>query len=454
MRGKKRLRGNSWQLRVYVETKPDGREWWITETLPARPGPNGPEPLPERDADRALAALVVRAGRLKDGDATIPGRRQKERRLTVRDGFTAWLAHARPTLEPNGADTDEDILTNYVFPHLGDVELWRLRPDQLAAPGDPDWDPDLVSMTAYYAMLAERGAIGRRRLADPRQRAGRHPDRETIVVGAGGPLGAATIRRVHGVCRRALDYCVDRNWVRSNPAVGAKLPPVVKRTSTIPAAAALAAFVQFLEDDDPEILCFLDLMNSGARRVDMAIQWADLTIGAEGGGAVTFGQRGLISARGADGRPETLVRTTPTKKRRLRTVALAPAATGHLLALRVRREAEAALCGATLPDGAYVFSAAPGGLTPRNPAWFTGAFRQAKRRAGRAGIGGLDGVRPYDVRHFMGTQLLAHGVAPAVVAERMGNSQRTMDAFYRHAVPAQDQAAADLMARIMRDART
>jgi integrase len=99
-----------------------------------------------------------------------------------------------------------------------------------------------------------------------------------------------------------------------------------------------------------------------------------------------------------------------------------------------------------------VFSGAPDGSQPRNPGWFSGGFRNAKKRATKAGIGGLAGVRPYDVRHFMITQLLAHGVAPAVVAERAGNSQRTMDAFYRHAVPAQDQAAAELMARIMREA--
>lgn len=440
MRGKKRRRGDSWQLRVYVERKPDGREWWISETLPPRPGPNGPELLPERDADRALAALVVRAGRLRDGGVVSP-RRQKERRVTVRDGFEAWLTHARPGLEPNGADTDADICRNYVFPHLGDVELWRLRPAHLAAPGDPDWNPDLVSLTAYYFLLAERGGAGRR------YRNGR-------VAPAGGPLGASTIRRVHGVMRRALDYCQARGWVGSNPAVGAKLPPVVKRAATIPSAATLAGFVEFLGDDDPEVLCFLDLMNSGARRVDMAVRWSDLSVGPEGGGAVTFGLRGLISARGADGRPEVLVRTTPTKKRRVRTVALDPVVVTRLLTLRVRRETEAALCGVELDRDAYVFSAVPDGTGPRPPSWFSGGFRRAKQRATQAGLGGLAGVRPYDVRHFMITQLLGHGVAPAVVAERAGNSARTMDAFYRHAVPAQDRAAAELMGRIMRADRS
>lgn len=440
MRGSKRLRGKSWQLRAYAGKRPDGGERWLAETIPARDG----QPVPEREADEALARLIGRAARLRDGGITVPTRRQKQGRVSVRDGFDAWHRHAAPGLEPNGRDTDADVLRNYVYPWLGDIDLWRLRPDQLAAPGDPDHDPELVSMTAFYALLAERGTVGRRRV-DRKTRA-------VTVVGAGQPLDPQTIRRVHGVCRRALDYCVDRNWVRSNPAVGAKLPPVVKRPSTTPAAGTLAAFIAFLEDDDPQLLSFIDLMNSGARRVDMAVQWGDVSFGAEGGAAVTFGLRGLISARDVDGRPQVLVRTTPTRKRRLRTVALDQDVSGRLLALRAHAEANAALCGAQLDDDAYVFSSSPDGRTPRNPSWFSAGFRNARARATKAGIKGLDNVRPYDVRHFMCTNLLAHGIEPAVVAERAGNSARTMDAFYRHCVPARDQAAAELMARIMRDA--
>lgn len=439
MRGSKRLRGKSWQLRAYAGMTPEGGERWLTETIPARATPAGREPVPAREADEALARLISRAVRIRDGGAAVPGRRQKQGVVTVREAFEAWRAFAGPTLEPNGADTDEDVLRNYVYPHLGDVELWRLRPDQLTAPGDPDHDPDIITMTAFYATLATTGTAGRLRKDGSR-------------LGAGKPLGADTIRRVHGTCRRAFDYCVDRNWVRSNPAVGAKLPPVVRRAATTPTPAVLAAFVAFLAEDDPEILSFLDLMSSGARRVDMGVQWHEVSFGAEGGGAVTFGARGVITARDDAGRSQVLVRTTPTRKRRLRTVALDQAAAGRLLALRAHAEARAALCGVALPPDAFVFSGAADSSEPRAPAWFSGSFRNAKKRAAKAGITGLSKVRPYDVRHFMITEMLGHGVAPAVVAERAGNSQRTMDAFYRHAVPAKDQDAAELMARILRDA--
>jgi len=443
VKGTKRLRGKSWQLRAYSGSR-DGTKLEISDTVPPRKNPDGTKvPVSEDEANDELAKLVVRAIRIRDGGA-VAGKKQKQGIVTLQEGFEAWLKSARPALEPNGADTDEDVLRNYVFPHLGHYELWRFRPNQLAAPGDADYDQDIVSMQAFYAMLAEKGTIGRRRV-----------DRKTrvvTIVGKGEPLGSEAIRRVHGTCRRAFAYCVERGWIRSNPAVGAKLPPKIKRAASTPAAATLAEFVAFLEQDDPEILVFLDLMNSGARRVDMGLKWQEVSFAAEGGGAVTFGVRGLITARDENGKSQVLIRTTPTRKRKLRTVALDAGPATRLMALRTHQEARAALCGVALPSDAYVFSGAPDGTVPRNPMWFSGGFRNAKARAAKAGVGGLTGVRPYDVRHFMITQLLAHGVAPAVVAERAGNSQRTMDAFYRHAVPAQDQAAADLMARIMRDA--
>jgi hypothetical protein len=438
VKGTKRLRGKSWQLRAYSGSR-DGTKLEISDTIPPRKNPDGTRvPVSEDEADDALAKLVVRAIRIRDG-GTVSVRNQKRGIVTLQEGFEAWLTSARPNLEPNGADTDEDVLRNYVFPHLGHIELWRFRPNQLAAPGDPDYDPDVVSIQAFYAMLAERGTAGRRRV-------------DGSIVGRGKPLGSEAIRRTHGTCRRAFAYCMDRGWVSSNPTVGAKLPPKINRAASTPAPPVLAAFVGFLVEDDPEILVFLDLMNSGARRVDMGLQWAEVSFAAEGGGAVTFGVRGLITARDENGKSQVLVRTTPTRKRKLRTVALDAGPASRLMALRTHQEARAALCGIALPDSAYVFSGALDGSQPRNPGWFSGGFRNAKKRAGKAGIGGLGGVRPYDVRHFMITQLLAHGVAPAVVAERAGNSQRTMDAFYRHAVPAQDQAAAELMARIMREA--
>jgi site-specific recombinase XerD len=445
MKGTKRLRGKSWQLRAYAGTKGAGDEIRISQTIRPRQTPDGgTEPVPDREADDELIKLVSRAIRMRDGGAAVSGKKQKQGIVTLKEGFEAWLKSARPNLEPNGADTDEDVLRNYVFPHLGHLELWRFRPNQLAAPGDADYDPDLVSMQAFYALLTEKGTIGRRRV-DRRTR-------EVTIVGAGQPLGSEMIRRVHGTCRRGFAYCVERNWIRSNPAVGAKLPPKIKRAASTPAPSALVAFVEFLIEDDPELLCFLDLMNSGARRVDMGLQWTEVSFAAEGGGAVTFGVRGLITARDENGKTQVLVRTTPTRKRKLRTVAIDAGPASRLMALRTHQQARAALCGISLPDTAFVFSGAPDGTAPRHPGWFSVGFRNAKKRAAKAGVGGLNGVRPYDVRHFMITQLLAHGMPAAVVAERAGNSERTMDAFYRHAVPAQDQAAAELMARIMRDA--
>jgi len=115
-----------------------------------------------------------------------------------------------------------------------------------------------------------------------------------------------------------------------------------------------------------------------------------------------------------------------------------------------RRAVERALaCATTLPDHAYILSPEPDGSAPYHPSWATQAYGRARARATADGVVGLAGVRFYDFRHFMGSEMLAAGVPISVVAERMGNSARTMDLHYRHAVPAADRAAADTMDTIM-----
>lgn len=419
MRGHVRERSpGRWELRAYIGTDPDtGKERRITRTVAA---------TSRRAAERALTQLLREADNAAGRGPTAPKRkpgRTARQAVTVRDGFDAWWAYASPAMEPNGASRAREWLDRYVHPTLGDVALWRLRPDLLVVEGDPDWDPDLVSLTAWYAELGTSGGKD------------------------GRPLAPATVRRVHAIVRSALDYCVSRNWVTVNPAIGARLPVVRKREATVPAAHTLTAFLRFLAADDPDLFVWTHLMNSGARRVDLGLRFSDVDVDL---GQVTFGARGVISAKNpATGREETLVRDTPTRKRRLRTVALDDAARAALADHLAYMTGRAAACGVDLVDDPYVFSPELDGSRPYHAKWSTQAFARAKARAAKAGIGGLDQVRLYDIRHFMGTQMLAHGVPIAVVAERMGNSARTMDAFYRHAVPASDRAAAELMAKIL-----
>lgn len=65
---------------------------------------------------------------------------------------------------------------------------------------------------------------------------------------------------------------------------------------------------------------------------------------------------------------------------------------------------------------------------------------------------GLVGVRLHDIRHYVGTELLAQGFDPVTVAGRLGHSRvtTTLD-IYAHFRPANDRLAAEALGRALSD---
>jgi integrase len=60
-------------------------------------------------------------------------------------------------------------------------------------------------------------------------------------------------------------------------------------------------------------------------------------------------------------------------------------------------------------------------------------------------------IRPYDLRHTAASLLLASGVHPKIVAERLGHSTVNLTLnTYSHVLPGLQQEAADTMDRLLR----
>ena len=58
--------------------------------------------------------------------------------------------------------------------------------------------------------------------------------------------------------------------------------------------------------------------------------------------------------------------------------------------------------------------------------------------------------RLHDLRHFMATQMLAHGVAVVTVAQRLGHARASTTLnVYGHCVPGADRDAADYIADLL-----
>jgi integrase len=119
-----------------------------------------------------------------------------------------------------------------------------------------------------------------------------------------------------------------------------------------------------------------------------------------------------------------------------RTVAVLKAHRGALAELDLRLARE---------DG-YVLPGTDGGV--RHPERFSRSFVARVARARKAlGEDALPAIRLHDVRHSHATALLAAGVHPKVVQERLGHAtiSITMD-VYSHALPSLQRAAVDLFA--------
>ena len=88
-----------------------------------------------------------------------------------------------------------------------------------------------------------------------------------------------------------------------------------------------------------------------------------------------------------------------------------------------------------MSDRNLVFSRPDG--TPEKPDHVTEAFRWLARRLG------LQGMRLHDLRHTHASLMLAQGVHPKMVSERLGHSSIVITLnTYSHVVPGLQEAAA------------
>lgn len=166
---------------------------------------------------------------------------------------------------------------------------------------------------------------------------------------------------------------------------------------------------------------------TGMRRGELlGLRWADVDL--EGGSAHIQQTAQRIVGQG-------WVFRQPKTRLSKRSVALSPA-TVTLLRRHRREQLEARLrAGSAYQDRDLVFASAVG--TPLEPGTI---LRTWARVVAAAGVGH---VRWHDLRHAHATLMLAAGVHPKIVSERLGHASVniTLDT-YSHVVPGLQEAAA------------
>ncbi|HWE65838.1 MAG TPA: site-specific integrase, partial [Acidimicrobiales bacterium] len=309
-----------------------------------------------------------------------------------------WLDFAAPSFSPKTVATCRMYIDNPIIPAIGSISASKLTANDL---------------DRFYRHLLEVGANN-------------------------GPYAPATIKRVHGIIRRALTQGVRWNWISRNPAIDASPPRVPLREMKPPRPDEVVRLFRLAHESDPDLATFIMLAaSSGARRGELiALRWKDIDLHR----ATLTIERGIVLVNG-----ELIEQGTKTHQSRR--ITLDAATFESLIQHRARMETIASLAGTTISSSAFIFSEVADASLPWRPDSTTRAFRSLCKKAQ------VEGVRLHDLRHYVATRLLSVGVDVRTVAGRLGhrNPSTTLN-VYSHFVPESDQLAADALGNIFSDA--
>ena len=377
----------------YVRLMPDGTRKAVTR----RTGPNGERWTTERDAKRALRAVLVAADK---GELVDPSKQQ------VGAYLDEWLAGLR--LAPSTVASYRKNVRLHLAPHIGAVPLASLT---------------TARIDALYRQL-ERG--GR---ADHK---------------AGEGLSPRTVRYIHTILSAALGAAVKHHRLTRNPAATAS-PPSAKQARAPEmhawTAEQLAAFLGWSAESSQHHAARRLLAYTGMRRGEaLALRWRDVNLDA---GTVSVRRSaGVIRVKGEG----AAIEEGDTKSGKPRVVDL-DAAT--VAVLRAHRKQRGSMALQLARDDALVLGDQEG--RHLHPERFTRTFGAEVARCRKAlGAGAVPVIRLHDLRHTHATLLLLAGVPVHVVSERLGHASPVITMqVYAHVLPGSQREAAELFASLV-----
>lgn len=314
-------------------------------------------------------------------------------RMTIDTYFDRWLESAvKPRVRESTYDDYSFLLARYVRPLLGKRMLSDVR---------------LLDIQKLY-----------REMSDHRE------------------LSARTVRMLHAVLSSAMKQAVKWQLLAANPCGLADLPRRERKEMGALNQEQAARFLAVASEDDDHGTLFAFALSTGMRPAEyLGLRWKEVDLTK---GTVSV-QRTVVWRKGGG-----WYFSEPKTRQSRRTIPL-PASVVRALSEHRRKQIELRLkAGADYQNNELVW--ATNGGTPimlRNL-----VRRHFKPTLKRAGL--PSSIRLYDLRHTCATLLLAAGVNPKVVSERLGHASivLTLDT-YSHVLPTMQQAAAEKLESLL-----
>jgi len=346
----------------------------------------------KKDAEKRLTELLA------DVDKGLLG---VDPKATLAAYLGTWLQDYASTLAPKTFASYQQYVRLYVVPHLGSVQLGKFTPSHVVR---------LLSI-----------------LRDAPRQDGRE-----------GKLSASTLSAVYRMLHTALNCAVKWQLISRNPADGADGPRVPRKEMKTFTVEQAQAFLAASEAEGLKWQTFFTLwLHAGSRPGELkALRWTDVDL-----------ERGMVSVQQHAQRVRGVGRVVgqPKTAGSRRPVALGPDVVALLRRHRVEQNARRLQMGPLWQDNGLVFPSEIGTILEDKRVHHT--FQRVCDRAG------VPRIRPYDLRHSSASLLLAAGVHPKIVAERLGHANVNLTLnTYSHVLPTLQQDAANTLEAMLRRA--